>query len=78
MEHAPGQQDTLIGVNKDISELLDHDCVKGVLESVTSVHYQASSAWQYCLGVLSQGDVASCSVSGYGAMLSYVALRLRC
>lgn len=59
MEHAPGQHNTLVGVNKDISELLDHDSVKGFLEAVTSVHcQQASSAWQYCLGVLSQGDDA--------------------
>lgn len=55
MEHAPGQQDTLIGVNKNISELLDHDSVKGFLEAVTNVDcQQGSSAWQHCLGVLLQ------------------------
>lgn len=44
VEHAPGQQGTLIGVNKDISELLDHDSVKGLLEAVTSVHCQQAGS----------------------------------
>jgi len=56
VEHAPKQHSTLIDVNKDLIELLDHDSVKGFLEAVASVHcQQASSACQYCSGMLAEG-----------------------
>lgn len=48
MEHAPGQRDTLTGVNKDICELLGHDSVKGF----RSCHKRALPTSQQCVAVL--------------------------
>lgn len=48
VEHAPGQCDTLIGVNKDIRELLGHDSVKGF----RSCHKHALPTSQQCVAVL--------------------------
>lgn len=55
-EQVLGQRDGLRVVSKGISELLDHDSVKGFLEAATSMHcQQASRTWQHCLGVSAQG-----------------------
>lgn len=65
MEQVPGQHETLRGVSKGISELLDPGSVKGFLEAVTSVHCQHSSReWQHCLGVSAQGGTSLCVFQG--------------
>lgn len=53
MEHAPGQRDTLTGVNKDICELLGHDSVKGF----RSCHKRALPTSQQCVAVLSRSVI---------------------
>lgn len=65
MEQVPGQHETLRGVSKGISELLDPGSAKGFLEAVMSMHcQQASRTWQHCLVVSAQGGTLLCGVSG--------------